>query len=125
MISLFLVMAGGALGAGARHLTGRLMIALLGHGYPWGTLTVNLVGGLLMGLLVGGLARLSVPGEGWRLFLSVGILGGFTTFSSFALDTVTMMERGDLVLALGYALMSLIGSVLAVFAGLWFVRGLA
>lgn len=125
MISLFLVMAGGALGAGARHLTGRLMIALLGHGYPWGTLTVNLVGGLLMGLLVGGLARLSVPGEGWRLFLSVGILGGFTTFSSFALDTVTMLERGDLGLALGYALMSLIGSVLAVFAGLWFVRGLA
>lgn len=118
-------MAGGAVGSAARYLTGRMMLGLLGPGYPWGTLTVNLAGGLLMGLLVGSLARLSVPGENWRLLLGIGVLGGFTTFSSFALDTVTMIERGALGLALGYALVSLVGSVLAVFAGLWIVRGLA
>jgi CrcB protein len=125
MAGLLLVMIGGALGAGARHLTGRLMMALLGTGYPWGTLTVNLVGGVLMGLLVGALTRLNVPGDQWRLFLGVGILGGFTTFSSFALDAVMMIERGAWGMALGYALVSVVGSVLAVFAGLAAVRALA
>lgn len=125
MGSLFFVMAGGALGAGARHLLGRLMLSLLGPGYPWGTLTANLAGGMLMGLLVGSLARMSVPGEGWRLFLGVGVLGGFTTFSSFALENVLMIERGDWAMAAGYALASLAGSIMAVFAGLWIVRGLA
>ncbi len=125
MIPLLLVMAGGALGAGARHLTGRLMLALLGPAFPWGTLTVNLVGGLAMGLLVGALARLSVPGENWRLFLGVGILGGYTTFSSFALDAVNMIQRGDWGVVLGYTLASVVGSVLAVFGGLAIMRGLA
>lgn len=125
MIPFFLVMAGGALGAGARHLTGRLTFALFGPGFPWGTLTVNLVGGLAMGVLVGVLARLAVPGDGWRLFLGVGVLGGYTTFSSFALDAVTMIQRGDWGVALGYALASVIGSVLAVFGGLALARGLA
>lgn len=125
MGSLFLVMLGGAVGAGGRHLVGRLMLAMLGPGYPWGTLTVNIVGGLLMGLLVGALARISVPGENWRLLLGVGVLGGFTTFSAFALDSVVMIERGDWTPAIGYMLVSVIGSVLAVFAGLAAVRGLA
>ncbi len=125
MISLLLVMIGGALGAGARYLTGRLMLSLLGFNYPWGTLTVNLVGGMLMGLLVGVLARMSVPGETWRLLLGAGVLGGFTTFSSFALEAVNMIERGTPGMAIGYALVSVIGSVLALFAGLWIVRGLA
>lgn len=101
------------------------MLSLLGPNYPWGTLTVNLVGGLLMGLLVGALARMTLPGETWRLFLAVGVLGGFTTFSSFALETVNLIERGDWSVALGYALLSLIGSVVAVFAGLGIARGLA
>jgi len=125
MPSLFLVMAGGAIGAGARYGTGRLMLALLGPGYPWGTLTANLAGGLLMGLLAGVLARMNMPGEPWRLFLGVGILGGFTTFSAFALDTVLMIERGAIGTAAGYAALSLAGSVLALFAGLWLVRALA
>ena len=125
MGSLLLVMTGGAIGAAARYLTGQLMLALLGPGYPWGTLTVNLAGGLLMGLLVGLLARMSVTGEPWRLFLAVGVLGGFTTFSSFALDAVTMIERGDWAPAAGYAIASVTGSVLAVFAGLGIVRALA
>ena len=118
-------MVGGALGAGARHLIGRAMLALLGPGYPWGTLTVNLVGGFAMGLLAGTLARLAVPGESWRLFLGVGVLGGFTTFSAFSLDVMLMIERGDWGVALGYALVSVIGAVLALFAGLSLVRALA
>lgn len=122
MFSLFLVMLGGAFGSGARYLTGIAMLRLFGPGYPFGTLTVNLVGGLIMGLLVGILARLSVPGENWRLLLAVGVLGGFTTFSSFSLDVANMLQRGDLATATGYILMSVIGSIAALFAGLALVR---
>ena len=121
MNSLFLVMTGGALGAGARHLTGRATLALLGPGYPWGTLTVNLIGGLLMGLLVGVLARVAA-GEPWRLFLGVGVLGGFTTFSSFSLDAVTMVQRGQAAVALGYVLLSVVGAILALAAGMSLAR---
>jgi CrcB protein len=122
MFSLFLVIFGGAFGSGARYLTGVATLRLFGPSYPFGTLTVNLVGGLLMGVLVGMLARLSVPGENWRLLLGVGVLGGYTTFSAFALDMVNMLQRGDLGVALGYALISVIGSVVALFAGLALVR---
>jgi len=124
MSPLLYVMVGGAVGSGARYLTGRAMTALLGAGYPFGTLAVNLVGGLLMGVLVGVLARNSAP-EGWRLLLGVGVLGGFTTFSSFSLDVVTMIERGAPGLALGYVLVSVIGSIAALFAGLSAVRAVA
>ena len=121
MNALFLVMAGGALGSAGRYLTGRSMLSLLGPDWPWGTMTVNLLGGLLMGLLTGVLARVAAP-EGWRLFVAVGVLGGFTTFSSFSLDTVAMIERGALVPAFGYVLVSVIGSIAALFAGLSIVR---
>ena len=117
-------MLGGALGAGARYLTGRVMSALLGVDYPWGTLTVNLVGGLLMGVLVGVLARMPAA-ESARLFFAVGVLGGFTTFSAFSLDMVTMVERGAWAPAIGYALASVVGSVVALFGGLALSRGLA
>ncbi|MFA5988392.1 MAG: fluoride efflux transporter CrcB [Sphingomonas sp.] len=125
MVSLFLVMLGGALGAGGRYFAGRVAIALGGGGYPWGTLFVNVTGALAMGLLVGGLARAAVPQENARLLLGVGVLGGFTTFSAFALDIVVMVDRGAWGVALGYALASVIGSVLALFCGLAIVRGLA
>ncbi len=124
MSPLLYVMVGGAVGSGARYLTGRAMTALPGAGYPFGTLAVNLVGGLLMGVLVGVLARNASP-EGWRLLLGVGVLGGFTTFSTFSLDVVTMIERGALGLALGYILVSVIGSIAALFAGLSAVRAVA
>ena len=122
MFHLVLVMIGGAVGAGARHLTGRATLSLLGPGYPFGTLAVNLVGGFAMGLLVGALARMSVPGENWRLLLGVGVLGGYTTFSSFSLDVVNMMQRGDLGVAALYITISVIGSIAALFAGLALVR---
>jgi CrcB protein len=122
MYSLFLVMAGGAAGSGARFLTGRAMLSLFGPEYPWGTLTVNLFGGFLMGALVGTLARLSAPGENWRLLLAVGVIGGFTTFSAFSLDTVAMIERGEMLPAALYVLVSVIGSCVALFAGLSVAR---
>ena len=123
-MNLLLVMAGGALGAGARHLAGRATLALFGPGLPVGTLAVNLLGGLLMGLLAGLLAR-TVLGEPWRLFLGVGVLGGFTTFSAFSLDAVLMAERGQPLLALGYVLLSVAGSIAALVAGLSLARAAA
>src|SRR3546814_13150456 len=95
MFALLLVMIGGALGAGARHLVGKWTLHALGPGYPWGILTVNLVGGFVMGLLAGFLMRQSVSHENFRLVVGVGILGGLTTFSPFSLDVAPMIERGE------------------------------
>lgn len=122
MYALLLVMLGGALGSGARHLVNRAGLALLGPGYPYGTLTVNLVGGFLMGLLVGLLARLAVPGDGWRLFLGVGVLGGFTTFSTFSLDAISLYERGETAAAAIYVFASVVAALAGLFAGLALVR---
>ncbi len=125
MPAILLVMLGGALGAAARHLTGRATLAWFGPGYPWGTLAVNLLGGFLMGVLAGSLARFGQGGDQWRLLLGVGVLGGFTTFSAFSLDLMNMIERGDWAAGIGYALLSVIGSVVALAAGLGIVRALA
>ncbi len=124
MPSLILVMLGGALGAGARHLTGRATLALFGPALPWGTLAVNLIGGLAMGLLAGWLGR-AAAAETWRLFLGVGVLGGFTTFSAFSLDVVMLAERGQAGAAIGYALVSVTGSIAALAAGLAMTRSWA
>lgn len=123
-MNLLLVMAGGALGAGARHLTGRWALTLLGPGYPYGTLAVNVLGGLSMGLLAGVLAR-GQGGEAWRLFLGVGVLGGFTTFSAFSLDAVLLVERGQPLAAMAYILVSVLGAVGALVAGLSVARAVA
>ncbi|MEI9928378.1 MAG: fluoride efflux transporter CrcB [Sphingomonas sp.] len=125
MPNLLLVMLGGAFGAVARYLVGKATLAAFGPGYPWGTLAVNLIGGLLMGVLAGSLARLGQGGEQWRLLLGVGVLGGFTTFSAFSLDVMVMLERGDWIAGTGYALVSVIGSVAALALGLGLIRSLA
>lgn len=122
MSHLLLVMLGGAIGSGARHLTGRATLALWGPNFPWGTLTVNLAGGLAMGALVAWLTTRGGSGEAMRYLLGVGVLGGFTTFSAFSLDAMQMLERGDHGIALGYILASVIGSIAAVFAGLQLPR---
>lgn len=120
---LFLVMIGGALGAGLRYQVGRLALRLFGHGFPWGTWFINLSGGFLMGLLVGLLARALSPGdESWRLLVGVGVLGGYTTFSSFSLEAALMIERGDWGVALLYVASSAIGAILMLFAGLGLAR---
>jgi CrcB protein len=123
-MSLLYVMLGGAFGSGARYLTGRATLSLFGPDFPYGTLAVNLIGGLLMGALAGSLARAS-SAETWRLLLGVGVLGGFTTFSAFSLDTVTMIERGQIGIALGYVALSVVGSIAALFAGLSLARTVA
>ncbi len=120
MTRLLLVAAGGALGAVARYGVGRLLPAA---GWPWPTLTVNVGGGLLMGLLAGWLAfRGGAHGETIRLFAAVGLLGGFTTFSAFSLETALMIEKRQFALASGYAAASVVLSVAALFLGLMIAR---
>jgi len=125
MRSLFLVMAGGAIGAGLRWQASRIALARFGPDFPWGTWCVNLLGGLLAGLAAGFLLRGEDAGETWRLFLIVGLLGGFTTFSAFSLETVTMIERGQTGTAAAYVLSSVLGAVLLLFAGLTLARAVA
>jgi CrcB protein len=119
-------MLGGAIGALARYQFGRASFHLWGSGWPWGTLGVNIVGGLLMGVLAGWLARFGGEGaEQLRLLLGIGILGGFTTFSSFSLETMMMIEGGQWGNAAFYALASVVLSVIALFAGLLLMRSVA
>lgn len=117
-------MGGGAVGAGARYLVGGAFLRIFGPGFPWGTLAVNLIGGLLMGILVGVLARESDGGEQARLLLGVGVLGGFTTFSAFGLETLLMIEKGQALIAFGYVGASVIGAVALTGAGLFLARSL-
>jgi CrcB protein len=125
MPPLLLVMLGGAIGAGLRYQVGMIALRMAGPGFPWGTWCVNLGGGLLMGILAGTLARVSDGGETLRLFLGVGVLGGFTTFSAFTLETYNMLVRGDGLLAGAYAVSSFAGSVLLLAAGVWISRNVA
>jgi CrcB protein len=125
MHHLFLVMLGGAIGAGARHLVGRAALALWGPGFPVGTLAVNVIGGLAMGLLAGWLATRASGDEALRYLLGVGVLGGFTTFSAFSLETVMMIERGNFTTALFYILASVVLAIGALFAGLQVSRMVA
>jgi CrcB protein len=121
---LLLVALGGGVGAMLRYLVGRWSLVQVGPGLPFGTWIVNITGALAMGLLAGWLARIDEGGEHLRLLLGVGVLGGFTTFSAFSLEVVNMLIRGDLGLAAAYAVSSVAGSVLALFAGLMIVRAL-
>ncbi len=122
MNGLIYVALGGAIGASGRYLLGQALFRLTGPGFPWGTLVANVLGGLLMGLLVGWLALKISGGEHWRLFLAVGVLGGFTTFSSFSLETVRMLETKAYVHMIGYVSASVVLSVFAVFIGLAIAR---
>ena len=121
MNSLFPVMIGGAIGAGARHLVGQAMLARLGPGFPWWTLATNVAGSFLIGLLAG-LFGAWETGHNTRLFLITGFLGGFTTFSAFSLDALTLWERGAPVQAGFYVLASFILSLLAAAIGLMLSR---
>lgn len=118
-------MIGGAIGSLCRYWLGKLSFALFGPSWPWGTLAANLIGGLAMGLLAGILGRLAMGSEAWRLFVGVGILGGFTTFSSFSLETAMMIERGALLSAGVYVAASVVGAIGALFVGLTIARAVA
>lgn len=119
---VLLAAAGGALGSSARYLVNVGAGRLLGMGFPWGTLIVNIVGCFIMGLLVGwGAFKGSVSQEA-RVFLATGILGGFTTFSAFSADFALLVERRDFGFSALYLTGSVVLSLLAVFAGIYLVR---
>ncbi|WEX07138.1 fluoride efflux transporter CrcB [Chelativorans sp. AA-79] len=124
MYHLLLVCIGGAIGAGMRHLATIAAGRLLGIAFPWGTLTVNVAGSFAMGLLVETLARRFDVSNEIRLLLATGLLGGFTTFSSFSLDVAVLWERGAQTAALGYVVASVACSILALFGGLWLARSI-
>jgi len=125
MTNLLLVAAGGAIGASLRHLVGMASLRLWGASFPWGTLIVNIAGCFAMGVLIELIARRFNASMELRLFIATGILGGFTTFSAFSLDAVTLWERGASLAAATYVLASVIGSLAAVIAGLWLARAIA
>ena len=119
------VALGGAIGAAGRYSVNVWSGRTLGTAFPWHTLTVNILGCLIMGALVELMAlKLNVSNE-IRAFLTTGVLGGFTTFSAFSLDFALLVERKSYGLAGTYAAASVIASLIAVFAGLYLVRALA
>lgn len=125
MNALIIVVVGAGIGGGLRHLVNVGSARLLGLHFPWGTLTVNLVGSFAMGLLAAWLAlRFSGGGQAFRLFLATGILGGFTTFSSFSLDAVLLWERGAVATAALYVAVSVVIGIAALVAGLALGRAL-
>ncbi len=117
------VALGGAVGAVLRHQMGRGMTHLFGPqamtAFPWATLAINVVGSLAMGLLAGWLARHGdADSDRWRLLLGVGVLGGFTTFSAFSLELMLLIERGQALMALTYALVSVLAALTGLYLGL-------
>jgi fluoride exporter len=124
MFHLILVALGGAIGASLRHLVNLASLRLVGTAFPWGTMAINVAGSLVMGVFIELLARRFNASNELRLFIATGILGGFTTFSAFSLDFAVLWERGAAVPALAYAIASVVGSILALFLGLWLARTL-
>ena len=124
MRSYLLVFLGAGIGGALRHGVNVGCARMCGTAFPWGTLTVNVVGSFIMGAIAGWLA--SKAGEAWsqplRLFLTTGILGGFTTFSAFSLDAVLIWERGQNGLAATYVAASVLLSIVGLVAGLGLVR---
>jgi len=123
MLNLVLVAVGGAVGSVCRYLLNLGATKALGASFPYGTLSANAIGGFLMGALVGVLAlRGGADQEKWRLLLGVGVLGGFTTFSSFSLEAGLMIERRQLEIAAFYVLTSVAAAIGGLFLGLFLMR---
>ena len=119
-----IVFIGAGVGGALRHGVNIGAARLFGTGLPWGTLTVNVVGSFVMGLITEYWALKSGLPQPVRLFLTTGIIGGFTTFSTFSLDTAVLWERGQSLATLAYVLGSVVVSISALFAGLAVVRTL-
>jgi len=122
MKTVMAIALGGALGAVARHFISHWSVVALGNGFPWGTLTVNVVGCFALGVVVEAMALVWSPAAEWRAFLTVGVLGAFTTFSAFALDISILHERGEMLQAILYVTVSVAGSIAAIFAGMSLTR---
>jgi fluoride exporter len=122
MTSVLYAALGGALGASLRYGVNVTTLKLLGPQFPWGTMFVNVVGSFLMGVLIAFMAQAWTISQEMRIFLTTGVLGGFTTFSAFSLDFAALWERKEHGLAMAYAGGSVVLSLMAIFAGLWLAR---
>lgn len=124
-MNYLLVFIGGGLGASLRHAINVGCARACGTSFPYGTFVINISGSLVMGIIAGYLALKGEASQPWRLFVMTGILGGYTTFSAFSLDAVTLYQRGEMGLALFYVLGSVVLSIAGLFAGLALVRHFA
>ena len=122
MTNYLLVFLGAGLGGALRHAANELALRSLGSTYPVSTLAVNIVGSFAMGLLAGYFAFRGEAGQVWQLFLATGVLGGFTTFSAFSLEIVLLYERGAVMQAALYIVLSVALSVAGLLLGLWCFR---
>jgi CrcB protein len=124
MRALLIVFVGSGVGGVGRHFLNTWITRLSGSDFPFGILTINIVGSFAMGLVAGWWAFKSNAPQDLRLFLATGILGGFTTFSTFSLDASLLIERGQNLSALGYAVGSVVFSILALMAAMALIRSL-
>ena len=122
MTAYLIVALGSGIGGALRHAVNVEAARLFGTGWPYGTFTVNVVGSFIMGVIAGYFALRGATTQAWLLFLTTGILGGFTTFSAFSLDLALLMERGRLAATAGYLLGSVGLSLGALFLGLVLMR---
>ena len=120
-----IVFLGGGIGAASRHGINLAVARMLGTAFPYGTLLINITGSLIMGLIAGYFAFKGDASQHWRLFLTTGILGGYTTFSAFSLDAALLYERGEVGLAALYVAASVALSITGLFAGFALVRNFA
>jgi CrcB protein len=116
------VFLGGGIGAALRHGINLAVARLVGTAFPYGTLMINITGSFIMGLVAAYFAFKGDASQHWRLFLTTGILGGYTTFSAFSLDAALLYERGEIGLAALYVVASVAISIAGLFAGLALVR---
>lgn len=123
-LNIVLVAVGGAVGSVLRYLVGVWALRLAGSAFPWGTLFVNVTGSFLIGVTAEVIVRRLGGSVDLRLLLITGLIGGYTTFSAFTLDALTLMERGNTAAALIYIVSSVVVSMLAVFAGLVLTRSI-
>jgi CrcB protein len=118
-----IVFLGAGIGGALRHGVNVAAVRVFGYGFPFGTFIVNILGSFAMGLFAGYFAFRPGIGQHMRLFLTTGLLGGFTTFSAFSLDTALLVERHSYGMAAGYMVGSVAASVSALFFGLALFRG--
>lgn len=121
-LAFLLIFIGGGLGSSLRHAVNQASAVVFGPDYPYGTLFVNVVGSLAMGVLAGWFALRGEGGQLLRLFAATGVLGGFTTFSAFSLDAALLWERGQTAGAAFYVLTSVLVAILSIFTGLFIAR---
>ncbi|WP_342162225.1 fluoride efflux transporter CrcB [Methylobacterium sp. SD21] len=125
MINTLIVFLGAGIGGGFRHgFNVAVSRTLPGLGFPLATLLINVLGSFLMGVLAEGFALRGAAGHPARLLLTTGVLGGFTTFSTFSLDAIALYERGETALSAAYVLASVAGGLLGLIAGMALVRGI-